>query len=159
MIYALGGRAPVTVEAREPPVQPRGGGPRVVSLGEGGARVIVLDESPPPTTPEPLRPPRLANPVPALLGDPTLRPGDAAMFPDGVHIYRGTRYDRRSLSDFVPVEGARALPPLLREHLQRLRAGWNGAWDEHGAPESVGVVQAFTVPRPSHGFEVVRAGR
>jgi hypothetical protein len=124
----------------------------------GGAAVRIIEVSPEPASQgfAALRPRQRGNPLVDLLSDPTLRPGDIAMFADGPRVFTGAPYGRRELSDFVPAaSGARMLPPAVRDHVLRLRPGWSDAW--------AGVASAPPPrpggPAPTHrstGFEVVR---
>jgi hypothetical protein len=45
-----------------------------------------------------------------LLHDKTLRPGDAIMMKDGVHIYSGPETAKHTTKQFVPIASARYLP-------------------------------------------------
>jgi hypothetical protein len=86
----------------------------------------------PPLKPKP--PGEIANPVPALLADSTLRRGDMVMFPDGLRVFVGQAHAQHALADFQPVSGASsALSPAARKVAARLRPGWNGAWSADAA--------------------------
>jgi hypothetical protein len=122
-----------------------------------GAAVRIIAVSPEPASQgfAAVRPARRGNPLVDLLSDPTLRPGDIAMFADGPRVFTGPPHGRRELSDFAPVAtGGRMLPPALRDHVLRLRPGWSDTW--------AGVaIAAPTRPDLRHaahpsGFEVVR---
>ena len=80
-----------------------------------------------PLKPKPLG--EVANPVPELLADSTLRPGDLVMFPDGPRVFVGRPGKQHVLADFEPVSPAsKAIPPSTRKLIANLRPGWNGAW-------------------------------
>jgi hypothetical protein len=68
------------------------------------------------------------NPVPALLADKTLRPGDIVVFPDGPRVFRGEPGERHALSDFVKVTSPKALPPEARKVVAAMLVGRNDAW-------------------------------
>ena len=51
-----------------------------------------------PIEPKPMG--EIANPVPALLADSTLRPGDMVMFPDGLRVFTGKPGGSHKLTDF-----------------------------------------------------------
>ena len=55
---------------------------------------------------EPKPPGEIANPVPALLVDSTLRPGDMVMFPDGLRVFTGRPRSSHKLTDFKPLAQA-----------------------------------------------------
>ena len=124
----------------------------------GGAGVRIFEVSPEPASQgvAALRPRRRGNPLADLLSDPTLRPGDIAMFGDGPRVFTGAPYGRRELSDFVPAaSGARMLPPAVRDHVLQLRPGWSDTW----AGVAVAAPARTGAPPPTHrsaGFEVVR---
>jgi hypothetical protein len=72
---------------------------------------------------------RAVNPLPLLLSDVTLRPGDVVMFPDGPRIFRGSVGGSHSVGDFHRiVANAERLSKTARAALDRLKAGLNRAW-------------------------------
>jgi hypothetical protein len=78
--------------------------------------------------PKPARIP--SNPHLALMTDPTLLPGDIAMFPDGPRVFQGAPGHRHTDSDFVPFGKAKGLTKADRKYLTALRTGVNDAWVE-----------------------------
>ena len=124
----------------------------------GGAGVRIIEVAPEPASQgfAAVRPRHRGNPLADLLADPTLRPGDIAMFGDGPRVFTGAPYGRRDLSDFVPVaSGARMLPPAVRDQVLRLRPGWSDAWA--GVASAPPPRTAAPLPtQRSAGFEVVR---
>ena len=68
------------------------------------------------------------NPVPALLADKTLRPGDIVVFPDGPRVFRGESGERHALSDFAKITSPRTLPPEARKVVTAMLVGRNDAW-------------------------------
>jgi hypothetical protein len=84
--------------------------------------------------PVPKEAPKLAqissNPHLALMADPTLRPGDIVMFPDGPRVFHGEPGDRHAMSDFVPFAKSKGLSKADRKYLTALRTGVNEAWVE-----------------------------
>jgi hypothetical protein len=81
-----------------------------------------------PIEPKPLG--EIANPVPALLADSTLRPGDMVMFPDGLRVFTGTPGSSHKLTDFKPVTQAgehlsRATCKLAAHLLPAENLAWN----------------------------------
>lgn len=69
------------------------------------------------------------NPVPALLADNTLQPGDMVMFPDGLRVFTGRRGGPHKLSDFKPLAKAgKFLSRNTRKLVQHLLPGENVAW-------------------------------
>ncbi len=98
-------------------------------------RKVVRAEKPPvkasPTS-MPLKsrdPGEIENPVPALLADGTLRPGDLVMFPGGVRVFTGRRGDKHVLADFEPVSSAgKAVSVATRKLTAPLRPSENDAW-------------------------------
>lgn len=81
----------------------------------------------PPIKPKPMG--EVANPVPELLGDPTLRRGDIVMFPSGPRVFTGGHGSRHGLGDFEPLHASdRSLAPSTRKLAATLRPGVNTAW-------------------------------
>lgn len=153
VVYGLGGPAPAAARPSE------ASAPGAEVRMTAGPRIIVLEAPRTRAATGAGRPGAVANPVPVLLADPTLRAGDVAMFPDGARVYVGAPWRARTLDDFMPVRSAqRSLPPPLRDRLMALRPGWNAAWDAHGAAPAMPTEARFA-RRPVHGFEVVRVGR
>lgn len=80
-----------------------------------------------PIAPKP--PGEIANPVPALLADSTLRPGDMVMFPDGLRVFTGKPGSAHRLADFTPLaQASKHLPRATRKLVQHLLPGENVAW-------------------------------
>jgi hypothetical protein len=78
---------------------------------------------------KPKDPGEIANPVPALLADGTLRSGDLVMFPGGLRVFAGDTGTKHKLSDFEPLaQAGKAVPAATRKLVAQLRPGWNGAW-------------------------------
>jgi hypothetical protein len=92
---------------------------------------VVRVEQPPTKIPltKPKVPGEVTNPVPELLADSTLRPGDIVMFPDGPRVFQGRSGTQHSLADFAPLSrAATPLPPSTRKLVANLRPGQNDAW-------------------------------
>jgi hypothetical protein len=70
----------------------------------------------------------VSNPLPALLADETLRPGDMVVFPDGVRVFRGKPGSRHQLGDFVKPTETKRLAASDRKLLARIVVGQNSAW-------------------------------
>ncbi len=78
---------------------------------------------------EPKPPGKIANPVPALLADSTLQPGDMVMFPDGLRVFTGRPGGPHKLADFKPLAKAgNALSRETRKLVAHLLPGENTAW-------------------------------
>lgn len=97
--------------------------------------VAVATELPRPRMPSKAKPEGdIANPVPALLADGTLRSGDLAMFPTDLRVFTGRPGTRHGLSDFSPLPRAgKTLAPATQRLAAGLRPGWNAAWDAEAA--------------------------
>ena len=71
----------------------------------------------------------IANPVPALLADGTLRSGDLVMFPGGLRVFTGRKGSDHALADFEPLaRSGKAVPAATRKMVAQLRPGLNSAW-------------------------------
>ena len=78
---------------------------------------------------EPKPPGEIANPVPALLADSTLRPGDMVMFPDGLRVFTGKPGSSHTLADFKPLaQAGRHLSRATRKLVAHLLPSENVAW-------------------------------
>jgi hypothetical protein len=78
---------------------------------------------------EPRTPGEMDNPVPALLADSTLRPGDMVMFPDGLRVFTGSPGSQHKLADFKPLaQAAKSLPRATRKLVAHLLPSENPAW-------------------------------
>jgi hypothetical protein len=78
---------------------------------------------------KPKDPSKIANPVPALLADGTLRSGDLVMFPGGLRVFTGRTGDDHALADFEPLaQSGKAVPATTRKLVAQLRPGLNSAW-------------------------------
>ena len=91
---------------------------------------VVRVEPPPIQVPvKPKTPGEVANPVPELLADGTLRRGDIVMFPDGPRVFSGQVGAEHALAHFEPVSRAGpAVPAATRQFAAKLRPGRNDAW-------------------------------
>jgi hypothetical protein len=79
---------------------------------------------------EPKPPGEIANPVPALLADSTLRPGDMVMFPDGLRVFTGKPGSSHKLADFKPLAKAgKHLSRATRKLVAHLLPAENIAWN------------------------------
>ena len=93
------------------------------------------DVSKPPIMPLVARPMgEVPNPVPALLADKTLRPGDIVVFPDGPRVFRGEPGERHALRDFAKIANPKTLPPEARKMVTAMLVGRNDAWSSDVAP-------------------------
>ena len=89
--------------------------------------VVEQPEIKKPIEPKPLG--ELANPVPALLADSTLRPGDMVMFPDGLRVFTGKPGRSHKLTDFKPLaQAGKHLSRATRKLVAHLLPGENVAW-------------------------------
>lgn len=80
-----------------------------------------------PIEPKPMG--EIANPVPALLADSTLRPGDMVMFPDGLRVFTGKPGSSHKLSDFKPLaQAGKHLSRATRKLVAHLLPSENVAW-------------------------------
>ena len=98
-----------------------------------------------------------SNPHLALMTDPTLRPGDIVMFPDGPRVFQGDAGNRHALSDFVPFAKAKSLTKADRKYLTALRTGVNDAWVE--APAETKVAQTTRDVETTGSFSKKRKAR
>jgi hypothetical protein len=72
----------------------------------------------------------IANPVPALLADSTLRPGDMVMFPDGLRVFTGKPGGPHKLADFKPLaQAGKHLSRATRKLVAHLLPAENVAWN------------------------------
>lgn len=79
---------------------------------------------------KPRTPGEMDNPVPALLADSTLRPGDMVMFPDGLRVFTGQTGGPHKLADFKPLSKAgNAVSRETRKLVARLIPSENPAWN------------------------------
>jgi hypothetical protein len=96
-----------------------------------------------PIEPKPMG--EIANPVPALLADSTLRPGDMVMFPDGLRVFTGKPGGSHKLTDFKPLaQAGRHLSRATRKLVAHLLPEENLAWNTD-AVRSGGKLVANTV--------------
>ena len=90
---------------------------------------VEKDEALGKTPPVPKAPGAITNPVPELLADSTLQPGDIMMFPDGLRVFTGRAGNQHTLADFEPVARAgRTVSPATRKLLATLPPGTDPAW-------------------------------
>ena len=81
-----------------------------------------------PIEPKPLG--EIANPVPALLADSTLRRGDMVMFPDGLRVFTGKPGSSHKLTDFKPLaQAGEHLSRATRKLVAHLLPAENVAWN------------------------------
>ncbi|EIM27511.1 hypothetical protein [Microvirga lotononidis] len=81
-----------------------------------------------PVEPKPIG--EIANPVPALLADSTLRPGDMVMFPDGLRVFTGRPGEAHKLADFKPLaQAGKHLSRETRKLVAHLLPAENIAWN------------------------------
>lgn len=81
-----------------------------------------------PVEPKPVG--EIANPVPALLADSTLCPGDMVMFPDGLRVFTGRPGGSHKLADFKPLaQAGKHLSRATRKLVAHLLPGENVAWN------------------------------
>jgi hypothetical protein len=89
---------------------------------------VVEPEIKKPIEPKPLG--EIANPVPALLADSTLRPGDMVMFPDGLRVFTGKPGSAHKLADFKPLgQAGKHLSRATRKLVAHLLPAENLAWN------------------------------
>ncbi|MBQ0819347.1 hypothetical protein KBI52_03760 [Microvirga sp. HBU67558] len=80
-----------------------------------------------PVEPKPVG--EIPNPVPMLLADSTLRPGDMVMFPDGLRVFTGKPGGSHKLVDFKPLaQAGRHLSRETRKLVAHLLPAENIAW-------------------------------
>ncbi len=104
------------------------------------AKVVRVEQPPIRMLEKPRAPGEVANPVPDLLADSTLRPGDMVMFPDGLRVFTGRPGEKHVLADFEPVSRAgKAVPSAIRKLATPLRPSVYDAWsvDEVKASDKV----------------------
>ena len=90
--------------------------------------VVEQPEIKKPVEPKPVG--EIANPVPALLADSTLCPGDMVMFPDGLRVFTGKPGGIHKLSDFKPLaQAGKHLSRATRKLVAHLIPGENIAWN------------------------------
>jgi hypothetical protein len=95
-----------------------------------------------PVEPKPIG--EIANPVPALLADRTLRPGDMVMFPDGLRVFTGRPEGSHKLADFKPLaQAGKHLSRETRKLVAHLLPAENVAWNTD-AVKSGGMLAANT---------------
>ncbi|MBS7455324.1 hypothetical protein KHP60_23795 [Microvirga sp. 3-52] len=81
-----------------------------------------------PVEPKPVG--EITNPVPALMADSTLRPGDMVMFPDGLRVFTGKSGGPHKLTDFKPLtQAGKHLSRATRKLVAHLLPGENIAWN------------------------------
>jgi hypothetical protein len=81
-----------------------------------------------PVEPKPVG--EIANPVPALLADSTLRPGDMVMFPDGLRVFTGKPGGSHKIADFKPLaQAGKHLSRATRKLVAHLLPAENVAWN------------------------------
>ena len=68
------------------------------------------------------------NPLARVLRDPTLRPGDVVVFPNGPRVFKGEPGVRHAVHDFVPVSASRDIPQASRKTLLAMPVAENSAW-------------------------------
>jgi hypothetical protein len=95
-----------------------------------------------PLEPKPLG--KIDNPVPALLADSTLRPGDMVMFPDGLRVFAGKPGGQHKLDDFKPISKAgKVVSRSTRKLAASLTPSENMAWNTESV-RSAGKLAANT---------------
>jgi hypothetical protein len=99
----------------------------------------------------------VSNPVPALLADETLRPGDLVMFPDGLRVFRGQVGGRHRLSDFAKLGDPNRMASWERKLLARVAVGENAAWSFEGVQPSRTARQGRDVDHTGSTRKVRRA--
>ena len=102
---------------------------------------------------KPRAPGEISNPVPELLADSSLRPGDMVMFPDGLRVFTGRPGGQHRLADFEPV----SLSGKTSSLAATLRPGANPAWNAETvrstdkiAANTKAVATAGAVKRTAH---------
>jgi hypothetical protein len=105
----------------------------------------------PPSARKPPDPAKRPNPLVTLLNDPTLRPGDIVMFPDGPRVFRGRPGAQHAYVDFVKVSASKELPKSTRKALAAMSVGENNAWSSaltsQVAQSAVDVESTGALPR------------
>jgi hypothetical protein len=98
----------------------------------------VAEKPPPRINRDPKTIGEVYNPLPVLLADETLRPGDIVVFPDGIRVFKGKRGSRHQLGDFVRPSETKRLAASDRKLLARIVVGQNFAWSfDTGQPSRV----------------------
>ncbi|MBA1156021.1 hypothetical protein [Microvirga mediterraneensis] len=104
--------------------------------------VLEQPENKKPVEPKPIG--EIANPVPALLADSTLRPGDMVMFPDGLRVFTGRPGGPHKLTDFKPLaQAGKHLSRETRKLVAHLLPAENVAWNTDSVKSS-GMLAANT---------------
>jgi hypothetical protein len=109
-----------------------------------------------PVEPKPVG--EIANPVPALLADSTLRSGDMVMFPDGLRVFTGKPGGPHKLADFKPLaQAGKHLSRATRKLVAHLLPGENIAWNTDAvrsggklAANTKDVAETGSVNRPNN---------
>jgi hypothetical protein len=82
---------------------------------------------------KPRTPGEMDNPVPALLADSTLQPGDMVMFPDGLRVFTGRVRGQHTMADFKPLaQAGKHLSRATRKLVAHLLPSENPAWSMDG---------------------------
>ena len=82
---------------------------------------------------DPRSPGDMDNPVPALLADSTLQPGDMVMFPDGLRVFTGRVGNQHTTADFKPLaQAGKTLSRATRKLVAHLVPSENPAWSMDG---------------------------
>jgi hypothetical protein len=115
-----------------------------------------------PSAPVKHRPPRDVAPVRQkttdLMLDKTLRPGDAVMMRDGVHVYDGSETSHHSARQFVPVDAARSVSSKTRAALLAMDTMRNDPLRSGVAPDTLASGRSASVAMPiSKGFKITDA--
>lgn len=82
-------------------------------------------------------PSKRENPLASVLRDPTLRPGDVVVFPNGPRVFKGEPGVRHAVHDFVPVSASRDIPQASRKTLLAMPVAENSAWSSTTAAAKV----------------------
>jgi hypothetical protein len=108
-------------------------------------KAVRLEQPQTPIRVEPKAPGEIANPVPDLLTDSTLRPGDLVMFPDGLRTFTGRPGSQHALADFRSVSQAgKSISPATRKLLATFPPGVNPAWSAESTSRLAAVSRVGT---------------
>ena len=97
------------------------------------SKPISIEQAEPKKPIEPRSPGDMDNPVPALLADSTLQPGDMVMFPDGLRVFTGRVGSQHTMADFKPLaQAGKSLSRATRKLVAHLLPSENPAWSMDG---------------------------
>jgi hypothetical protein len=92
------------------------------------------------------------------MADRTLRPGDAIMMKDGIHIYDGPRTTHHTPGQFVPIDEADGLPKTERSALLAMDMTRNDPLKRTLEPDTLASGRSASETQPlSRGYRITDA--